>query len=122
VAAGASSSAERLLTLHNDGDATIAEEGENVVLRDFATVCPRSLGVQRYTSCGFSVETADDPACRTLKPGASCALAIHFQPQTARLYRAHYCVEYVAKAQNWRRGEACLTVSGRGAEGSSSAR
>jgi hypothetical protein len=109
---GASSGTERLLTLRNDGHTTITEQGENIVLRNYKVVCPARLGSRRFTSCGFW--STSDPACGTLAPGATCALAIHFEPRLAHLYTARYCVEYVAKAQNWRHGETCLAVSGRG--------
>lgn len=108
--------AEELLTIRNEGHTTITDSGGGGTLFDFPSVCPRRLGVhKRRLDCGFSTWPA--AACETLKPGASCAVAIHFVARTARPYHARYCFDYVTTGQDRRRTERCLTVTGRGTRG-----
>jgi hypothetical protein len=110
---------EQLFTIRNDGHAAISEEDTGGFLRDFNSVCPRRLGrLERMTNCGFSSWPAD--ACQTLEPGASCAVAIHFRPRTARPYYARFCFQYAATGQDWRRTETCVTVTGKGNRGGKS--
>jgi hypothetical protein len=110
---------EQLLTLRNDGHATISEEDGGGFLRDFNSVCPRRLGRrERMTNCGFSSWPAD--ACQALKPGASCAVAIHFRPRTPQPYHAQFCFLSAATGHEWRRTETCVTVTGKGTRGGKS--
>jgi hypothetical protein len=112
-------SVEELITVRNDGHAAITEKRSGGVLRNFATVCPRRLGRrERIHDCGLSIWPAD--ACKTLKPGASCAVAIHFRPRTSRPYDARFCFEYATTSQDWRRTETCVTATGKGARGGKS--
>lgn len=112
-------SVEQLLTIRNDGHATITARGSSGALRSFASVCPRRLGRrERMSNCGFSVWPAD--TCETLKPGSSCAVAIHFTPRTSRPYHARFCFKYAANGQRWRQTETCVTVTGKGDRGGKS--
>jgi hypothetical protein len=111
--------AEHLLTVRNSGHTSITAKDGGGTLFDFASVCPKRLGVhERMLHCGFSIVSAE--ACQTLKPGASCAVAIDFVARTPRPYHARYCFVYVATGQDWRRTETCLTVTGKGARGGKS--
>jgi hypothetical protein len=111
---------EHLLTVRNSGHTSLtAEGGGGGTLFDFAAVCPKRLGAhERMLHCGFSIASADE--CQTLKPGASCAVAIQFVPRTPRPYHGRYCFAYAATKQAWRRTETCLTVTGKGARGGKS--
>ena len=110
---------EHLLTIRNSGHVSITARDGGGTQFDFATVCPRRLGVHtRMLDCGFSSRPADE--CDTLGPGASCAVAIHFVPRTPKPYHARYCFDYVATSQDWRRAGTCLTVTGKGVRGGKS--
>jgi hypothetical protein len=105
--------AEKLFTIRNAGHASISEHGGGGSLQDFNSVCPRRLGrVERMQNCGFSSWPADE--CSTLKPGESCAVAIHFTPRTTKPYSARFCFIYAATGQDWRQTETCVTATGRG--------
>jgi hypothetical protein len=107
--------AEQLITIRNRGHATVAETNGSLVLRNFANVCPSRLGRhRRMLDCGFSIAPADDPACRALTPGRSCAVAITFTPRAARRYVARVCFEFSNNRQAWRHVETCLSATGRG--------
>jgi len=108
--------AEQLLTIRNGGHVSIAAKGTSGSLRAFNSVCPRRLGrVVRARSCGLSLWPAAE--CTALKPGAVCAVAIHFTPRTAKPYTARFCFRYAASDEQWRRTETCVTAAGRGERG-----